>query len=83
MYAPYLKQTEPLKTECQHFIECIKENKVPKSSSLDGLKVVEVLEAASISLKQGGARVDIAELNKITGNTTGGNDVENIFENVN
>ena len=24
MYVPYIKQEEPLKTECQHFLDCIK-----------------------------------------------------------
>ena len=26
-YAPYLKQEEPLKAECQHFLDCIRESK--------------------------------------------------------
>ena len=37
MYAPYIKQTEPLKVEAQHFLDCIKTGKTPESSGVDGL----------------------------------------------
>ena len=59
MYSPYLKQYEPLKMECQHFLDCIKTGEKPESCGDEGLKVVEILEAASRSLKHDGARVDI------------------------
>lgn len=57
MYCPYVKQGEPLKIECQHFLDCIKFGTEPTSSGLDGLNVVRVLEAASKSLKNGGSMV--------------------------
>jgi predicted dehydrogenase len=56
-YAPYLKQEEPLKAECQHFIDCIREAKTPLSCGLRGLELVRILEASSVSLKQGGSPV--------------------------
>jgi len=59
MYSPYVKQEEPLKIECQHFLDCIKTGAKPESSGLEGLKVVQVLEAASESLKNGGGRIEI------------------------
>ncbi len=59
MYSPYLKQDEPLKVECQHFLDCIKTGSKPDSSGLDGLKVVQILEASSESLKRGGTRIEI------------------------
>ncbi len=59
MYAPYLKQEEPLKVECQHFLDCIKTGMKSESDGVEGLKVVQVLEAASESLKKGGARIEI------------------------
>ena len=59
MYAPYIKQTEPLKVEAQHFLDCIKSGKTPNSSGLDGLRVIQILEASSRSLKNSGAKVDI------------------------
>jgi predicted dehydrogenase len=57
MYCPYVKQEEPLKIECQHFLDCIESGAEPISGGLEGLKVVQILEAASESLKNGGARV--------------------------
>ena len=60
IYSPYVKQVEPLKVECQHFIDCIKTGSKPDSDGVEGLKVVQVLEAASESLKMGGARVEIS-----------------------
>jgi predicted dehydrogenase len=59
MIAPYIKQTEPLKVEAQHFLDCIKTGKTPESSGLEGLRVIQILEASSRSLKNGGAKVEI------------------------
>lgn len=59
MYAPYLKQTEPLKVECQHFIDCIVNSSKSESSGIEGLMVVQILEAASESLKNGGKEIKI------------------------
>ena len=38
-YAPYLKQEEPLKTECQHFLDCIQQGKEPLTSGEPGLGI--------------------------------------------
>jgi predicted dehydrogenase len=59
MYSPYLKQYEPLKMECQHFVDCIRSGARSESSGYDGLRVVQILEAASESLKQRGNNVEI------------------------
>lgn len=59
MIAPYIKQTEPLKVETQHFLDCIQNGKTPESSGVDGLRVIQILEASSRSLKNGGAKVEI------------------------
>jgi predicted dehydrogenase len=56
-YAPYLKQEEPLKSECQHFLDCIREAKTPLSCGVRGLELVRILEASSASLRQGGSPV--------------------------
>jgi predicted dehydrogenase len=62
MYSPYLKQFEPLKEECQHFLDCIKTQGKSLSCGLEGLKVIQILTAASESLKQNGAAVPIGDL---------------------
>ncbi len=60
-YSPYLKQYEPLKRECQHFLDCIKTGETPESSGYGGLQVVQILEAASESLKREGSKVEIGD----------------------
>ena len=57
VYAPYIKQEEPLKLECQHFLDCINRNAQPLSGGREGLEMVRILEASSVSLKQQGASV--------------------------
>jgi predicted dehydrogenase len=58
-YIPYLEQIEPLKVQAQHFLECIRKRKKPETSGMDGLRVVQILEAVSYSLRNGGVLVDI------------------------
>ena len=58
-YVPYVKQDEPLKLECQHFLECISEGSVPITNGRLGLEVVKILEASSESLRQQGASVSL------------------------
>ncbi len=55
IHIPYFKMQEPLKIEAGHFIECIKEHKKPLSDGQNGLDVVKILEAVSLSLKEGRA----------------------------
>ncbi len=50
MYAPFIKMSEPLKVECQHFLDCIVENKKPLTDGHNGLEVIRVLEAANKAL---------------------------------
>ena len=56
---PRVQMTEPLKLECQHFIDCVRDRKEPLSNAQDGLRVVRILEAAQKSLEQDGVPVRI------------------------
>jgi predicted dehydrogenase len=56
-YIPHLQQEEPLKSECQHFIDCIEKGTKPLSGGREGLELVRILEAASDSLKNQGGPV--------------------------
>jgi predicted dehydrogenase len=58
-YIPYIKQVEPLKVETQHFLDCIRTGKRPETSGYEGLRVIQILEAASRSLQNKGERVPI------------------------
>lgn len=59
---PYpIAWVEPLKVECQHFLECISRGAEPCSNGRMGLEVVRVLETAQHSLLNGGGREVIGE----------------------
>jgi len=57
---PDIKVGEPLRLECQHFLECVRSHKQPKSDGYDGLRVIKVLEAAQRSLRQNGIPVSVS-----------------------
>jgi predicted dehydrogenase len=59
MYSPHIEQIEPLKVECEHFLDCIRNGKTPESNGQEGLKVVQILEASSRSLGEGGSPVHL------------------------
>lgn len=56
---PQIDFVEPMRTECAHFIECIRTSSRPLSDGWDGLRVVAVLEAADRSIALGGSPVDV------------------------
>jgi predicted dehydrogenase len=57
---PYIQLEEPLRLECLHFLECINENKTPLTDGHNGLRVVQIIEAAQQSLRNGGITIPIA-----------------------
>jgi predicted dehydrogenase len=59
MWAPKVDQTEALGVEAEYFVDCILHDKKPLNSGEAGLRVVQLLEAADLSLKKRGALVDI------------------------
>lgn len=56
---PHLEFAEPLRVECQHFVECVASGKTPFTDGEAGLRVVRILEAASASIRQGGLPVSL------------------------
>jgi len=61
MRAPRLDDTEALKREAKHFLECIKTGEPPITDGEAGLDVVRVLEAAQKSIDNGGQRVPLTQ----------------------
>lgn len=53
---PYIPLEEPLRVQCEHFVECIRTGARPQSDGHVGTKVVRILEQADKSLKNGGER---------------------------
>ena len=58
---PYIRVSEPLRIECEHFLACVRENKTPLTDGRDGYRVVEILELADRSLKQNGKPIKLDE----------------------
>jgi predicted dehydrogenase len=59
MWAPRVEQTEALRAETSHFMESINANRAPMNDGAAGLRVVRLLEAAEISLKERGKLVKL------------------------
>jgi UDP-2-acetamido-3-amino-2,3-dideoxy-glucuronate N-acetyltransferase len=55
-----IPQAEPLRVECQQFLECMTNGKQPITDGREGLKVLKILNASQRSLDQGGQKVGLA-----------------------
>jgi len=53
--------TEPLRAECEHFVECVASRKAPLTDGEEGLRVLRILEACQSSLEEGGKRIQLGE----------------------
>jgi len=56
-----LEPAEPLKLECQHFINCVETRQTPVTSIQNGIDVLTVLQAAQLSLEYRGKIIYIKE----------------------
>jgi len=56
---PKIDFAEPLKLECDHFLECVQNGCQPLTDGFNGLRVVRVLEAAQSSLDQNGQDIQV------------------------
>jgi UDP-2-acetamido-3-amino-2,3-dideoxy-glucuronate N-acetyltransferase len=52
---PYDMDKEPLRNECQHFLDCIAAGTQPRSDGAEGLRVLQVLDACQRALAAGAA----------------------------
>ena len=57
MWAPQLEQGEALRQELSYFVECVTTGKRPFNDGHAGLRIVQMLESASESMKKKGALV--------------------------
>jgi predicted dehydrogenase len=51
VFSPRIPNSEPLRIECEHFVECIRTGATPRSDGRSGLRVVRVLEQLQRSLE--------------------------------
>jgi predicted dehydrogenase len=59
VHSPMVLNTEPLRLECAHFVECLRTGERPHTDGAAGVRVVTVLEALQSSLEAGGAPVSV------------------------
>jgi predicted dehydrogenase len=58
--SPSIPNDEPLRLECEHFLECIASGRRPRTDGQAGVRVVRVLEALQASLDTGGTPQPVA-----------------------
>ena len=59
IFIPRIPNIEPLSAELQHFVRVARGGEAPRSSAGDGVRVVQVLDAATRSLAAGGTPVTL------------------------
>lgn len=59
--SPKVEPTEPLKNQCQHFLDCLAKRDTPLSDGRFGWRVVKVMEAIQRSLEQHGEPVEMGK----------------------
>jgi len=64
MWSPQISSKEALLTEIEHFAACIRDGATPITSGFSGLRVVEMLEKASLSLQQRGHPIEFNQLRR-------------------
>jgi predicted dehydrogenase len=52
VFSPRVPNEEPLRIECRHFLDCIRDGSEPRSDGESGLRVVRVLERLQNSLTE-------------------------------
>ncbi|MFH1046618.1 MAG: Gfo/Idh/MocA family oxidoreductase [Candidatus Omnitrophota bacterium] len=57
--SPKIDAEEPLRLQCQHFLDCIRKNKKPLTDGENGAQVVKVMNAIDKSLRLGARMVKV------------------------
>jgi predicted dehydrogenase len=65
LWAPKVDATEALRIEGEHFVDCIEHGKRPQTDGRLGLRVVELIEAATSSMRGRGETVYVRRKEKI------------------
>ena len=54
-------EDEPLRRECQHYLDCISDGRQPITDGSEGLRVLRVLNASQESLNSDGRKINLSE----------------------
>lgn len=52
-----IETTEPLRAECEHFLECVRTRGTPRTDGEEGLRVLNLLQGCQFSLDSGTAQI--------------------------
>lgn len=61
IWSPFVEVWEPLDKACKHFVDCIVNDTRPLTNGYNGVAVVELLEAAQLSVLRDGEAVELKE----------------------
>ncbi len=56
-----IRKDEPLKLECTHFVECVRDRRTPQTDGENGVAVLRVLHAAGQSIAENGQPIVIGQ----------------------
>ncbi len=56
-----LSSEEPLRAECMHFLECVRDRRTPRTDGKEGVRVLRVLHAAGQSIQKQGQSISLGE----------------------
>jgi predicted dehydrogenase len=59
VFSPKLSREEPLRAEAAHFLKCIAEKSTPLTDGACGRRLVQILEAATTSMRSAGRQVEV------------------------
>lgn len=59
IHIPHIENNEPLKTEINHFVDCLKNKRTPITDGRAGEKVVKILEASQKSITNNGIPIQL------------------------
>lgn len=59
IWSPFVEVCEPLDRACEHFVECVFKHERPLTDGMNGIAVVDLLEAAQDSLVHDGLKVEL------------------------
>jgi len=57
-----LRDEEPLRNECNHFLDCIRSRRPPLTDATSGINVLKVLQACQISLQLNGRPIVVSDV---------------------
>lgn len=66
-----ISESEPLRLECEHFLDCISNGKQPITDGQEGLRVLKILKASQRSLDNNGSQIRISNENHIISSLSG------------